>query len=601
MPDILYKFIKKNKNNFRTKLTICFLVCALIPVLFIGISSYLVASNIAKEKTIDSVSLAGNQMTSIMDNRMNQIENVADSVHFYLYTLYQTPQEPLSSYMGQFDSVRNTITSLANAFDLYHISVFLDTSQFISNEGIHFLSFDHLKDYGLTTNDLTNLGVAPRWVYHSDVDFPYIISKGKTTKNILGCYRSFGASPGTLDFAYGIYLPQDELSDMLNSSYQNSQVNAYIINKDGSIIAGRDSKQTGTSLSADTFGTYFSAVSDTAFSYNGKQVIIKPFHNDWYLVTEIPDRYILANTRLLANVILMALVVVIIVTLFSVMFISRGLTKKLDRLTMAMGEIETNKSTESEKLRELLPSNLEDCDEIDRLAVQFDDMLHTLGTSFNEILNLSVKEEKLNYHLLQSQINPHFLYNMLASIRTLLSLGKLDTADKMLTDLSRFYRSILHKSADLIPIRDELEIATLYMEMEALCRNDCFTWDINLDDGIENFLICKFTLQPILENSILHGFRGGSTSMHIHISVTYEEDTILISIFDNGIGIEPPKLKDIQKVLKEKIVKYDKHFGIGNINARIASSLQEYGSMEIDSTPGEGTVVRILIPQLLED
>lgn len=601
MKQFIYKFFRNNKNKFRTKLTICFLICAIIPILFIGTASYLVATNIAKEKILDSVSLSGSQVTTVMDNRMSQIENVADSVHFYLYTLYQTPSEPLSSYMNQFDSVRNTITSLANAFDLYHISVFLDPSQFVSKEGIHFMSFDQLQDYGLAKEDLTGLGVSPKWVFHKNIEFPYVVSKNTPSDYILGCYRSFGASPGALDYAYGIYLPESELSDILNASYQDSQVNAYIMKKDGTVIAGRNPSNIGVSLPFDTLETYLSADSDAAFSYEQKQVILKPFHNEWYLVTEIPDSYILANTRPLVNVILMSLIVIIIVTLLAVMFISKELTRKLDYLSSAMEEVEISKNTESEKLLALLPPDPEKCDEIDRLAVQFDEMLHTLGSSFNEILSLSVKEEQLNYHLLQSQINPHFLYNMLASIRTLLSLGKLTTADKMLTDLSKFYRSILHKSTDLIPIRQELEIATLYMEMESLCRDGSFTWDIHLDEEIENFLICKFTLQPILENSILHGFCGGSTSMHIQITVTYDDDNILIMVKDNGIGIEPLKLRDIQMALKEKIVKYDKHFGISNINARISSALQEYGSIDIDSTLSKGTVVKITIPQILAE
>ena len=88
-------------------------------------------------------------------------------------------------------------------------------------------------------------------------------------------------------------------------------------------------------------------------------------------------------------------------------------------------------------------------DEIDRLGITFEDMQHTIAGNLKSIVNLSVNEERLKYQLLQSQINPHFLYNILGSIRTCQSLGKLDIADQMIADLTAFYRLTLRKFPDL--------------------------------------------------------------------------------------------------------------------------------------------------------
>lgn len=228
-------------------------------------------------------------------------------------------------------------------------------------------------------------------------------------------------------------------------------------------------------------------------------------------------------------------------------------------------------------------------------------MITELNASFESNLNLKIQEEKLNYQLLQSQINPHFLYNILASVQNLLSLGEISKADKMLADLSRFYRGLLRTSNDLIPIKKELEIACLYMEMEALCKDNLFDWDIELEEGIENFLICKFTLQPILENSIQHGLKGNGIHMHIHISITYDDDMIEIIISDDGMGMSPEKLNEIQESIESKQIHYEKHFGISNINSRICSSLQGHGTLKVESNKDSGTTIHIRIPQLLED
>ena len=105
-------------------------------------------------------------------------------------------------------------------------------------------------------------------------------------------------------------------------------------------------------------------------------------------------------------------------------------------------------------------------------------MQSTIRQNLQSILELSLTEERLKYQLLQSQINPHFLYNILGSIKTCQSLGKLETAGQMITDLTRFYRLTLRKSGELITLRDELEIITLYLNMEKLCLNNSLDWKL---------------------------------------------------------------------------------------------------------------------------
>lgn len=168
----------------------------------------------------------------------------------------------------------------------------------------------------------------------------------------------------------------------------------------------------------------------------------------------------------------------------------------------------------------------------------------------------------------------------------------------MITDLTRFYRMTLHKSDELILLRDELEIATLYLNMEKHCRNNNLDWEVNLEDGIENFLICRFTLQPFLENSILHGISAQTPNILIRIDVSYGDETVLVRISDNGIGIMPDKLAELRQSLDGKTIAYDKHFGICNVNARISSTHYGDGHIDIQSSPGNGTCVTIEFLQM---
>ena len=114
-----------------------------------------------------------------------------------------------------------------------------------------------------------------------------------------------------------------------------------------------------------------------------------------------------------------------------------------------------------------------------------------------------------------------------------------------------------------------------------------------MEDGIDNFLICKFTLQPFLENSIMHGLSQKTPEVHISIDLSYGDDTVIIVITDNGIGMAKEQLLELQKTLDEKIVNYEKHFGIGNVNKRISNPYFGNGRISVESCLYEGTSIAI--------
>ncbi|MFQ7550592.1 MAG: sensor histidine kinase [Blautia marasmi] len=308
----------------------------------------------------------------------------------------------------------------------------------------------------------------------------------------------------------------------------------------------------GTSLDADTLNLITEEETGTLkegdINYHTARL-----DNGWYHVTEIPGSYIRKNTQILLKTIIITLLVSLPLTVLVIIMISGNLTKRLKKLSLAMKTFHLGTSSPS-PVPELVPhtKSPSSYDEIDRLGVTFRNMQESLNQNMDSILELSLSEERLKYQLLQSQINPHFLYNILGSVKTCISLGRLETAEQMISDLTQFYRLTLRKSGDLIRIEDELEIARLYLEMEKLCHKDSLTWEIHAEDGIQNFLICRFTLQPFLENSIQHGISRQTPCVHISLDVSYGDDTVIITITDSGAGIAPRQLEELRTTLKTK-------------------------------------------------
>lgn len=595
------KFITTSRicfSHFQTKLLCAFLLCTLIPLFVIGGISYAVSYHIAEDKILNATISSDEQLHTQFYNRLLQVENVADSLQYDMYHLMQaeTPDDTLAAL----SETRSNLSMFQASFNLSYISVFLPDEHMGAQENLYFFPLSGLSDFQIPRNALENPGTSSIWFYQKELSVPFLVSNTHDISDTIACCRILKhPDTGTLEYAYIIHLNASEFSSILQESFQDKSISSYILTDNGKIIASNNEALISTTLDKEK----------SDFLFQNKTPIKKESHityhtaqlqNGWLHVTEIPDSYIRQNTHVLINSILLTVLISLPLTVLVVIMFSKNLTRRIKVLSKAIETLQLD--AYNNNLPDLVPQNRnpETFDEIDKLGVTFQKMQHSLNDNLQSILELSLAEERLKYQLLQSQINPHFLYNILGSIQTCQSLGKLDIANQMLTNLTRFYRMTLRKSKDLISIRDELTIAKLYLEIEKLCHNDNLTWEINMEDGIDNFLICKFTLQPFLENSILHGISQSTPEIHISINLSYGDDTVLISITDNGIGMKEEQLQELQKTLNEKIVNYEKHFGIGNVNKRISNPYFGNGRISIESRLFEGTSITIEFDQMEE-
>lgn len=597
----LAHYLRKLFQSFRLRLITCVLLCSIIPFIFIGTISYKTTYTLAQEKILKSVLVSNNQMVQQINNRFSQMESVADSVNNYVYTLNDKSESSYSKYMEYFSNARSSINALNNNFNLFQICIYMPDNSLVSKEGLMFYGISNLTDFKIDPKELLGIGVRNKWLYRSDLKFPIVLTHNNRSIDTILCSQSL-TRDNKLIYALFTSIKSDELSRLLAESFFNTPINSYICTQNGQIVAHNDSIHVGSYLSSKKSGHLLEQADQDAFTWEDTKYLVQTLDNGFYLITEVPIQYITANIRSVIGTILTSFFIMIPVIAGITIFISLNLTKKLSRLAKVVSstDIRSNKIT-ARDFGHLFNINSEYRDEIDNLASVYQKMLITIDRNLANILRLTVQEEKLKYQLLQSQINPHFLYNILGTIKTCLSIGKPELAHQMIDGLSRFYRITLRKNSDLITIREELEIASLYLELEHLCRNESFTWEIDCEEGIENFMICKFTLQPFLENSLLHGIERSSNPIHILIKLRYQEDTIRISIQDNGAGISENILKGLQHSLNNHIVDYSRNFGISNVNARIASSLYGSGRIQINSTKGSGTTVTIEFQQMLED
>lgn len=236
--------------------------------------------------------------------------------------------------------------------------------------------------------------------------------------------------------------------------------------------------------------------------------------------------------------------------------------------------------------------------EVVQLSKTFNMMVAKIRYLMNQILLEQEAKRKSELDALQSQINPHFLYNTLDSIVWMAENEKSEDVITMVTALARLFRISISKGKNIIGVQQEIEHARNYLIIQKTRYKNKFEFNINVDPKVVHYRTLKLILQPIIENAIYHGIEYMVDKGVINISVGVEEEKLLFKITDNGLGMP----KAVVDSLLSKELKSSKGSGVGvkNVHERIQLCFgKEYG-IEIESEIEMGTTVKLWLP-LIED
>lgn len=228
------------------------------------------------------------------------------------------------------------------------------------------------------------------------------------------------------------------------------------------------------------------------------------------------------------------------------------------------------------------------------------DSLNTMIDKIDELLEQVKKEQirlrKAEFELLQSQINPHFLYNTLDAIVWLAEAGEQKKVVSMVGSLSDFFRTSLNQGKDIITIKEELQHSRSYLEIQQMRYQDILNYEIHVPEELHRYLIPKITIQPLVENALYHGIKNKRGPGRIVISGRKEEDFLILQIEDNGIGMSKERLDQVKEGMNQKIPTEKDIYGLYNVNERIRLNFGEKYGISIESIYGKGTVVSIILP-----
>jgi len=235
--------------------------------------------------------------------------------------------------------------------------------------------------------------------------------------------------------------------------------------------------------------------------------------------------------------------------------------------------------------------------EIDELSNTYNKMIYQIYISEIKEKRLEKERNEVELIALQAQIDPHFLYNTLESIKWMVKNEQKSKAVNMISSLGELFRLGISRGNNLISIKEEVDYARSYIEIMNNRIKDKIVFSFKINEDILDNMTLKLTLQPIIENAIIHGMKDKPSNGIINIFGYSEGGQVIFKVIDNGTGIEKETLDRIRTSLRNELP--GKSVGIFNVQKRIQLYFGEEYGLFIESMLGMGTIVKLVIPKVV--
>lgn len=364
----------------------------------------------------------------------------------------------------------------------------------------------------------------------------------------------------------------------------------YLCDSNGQIIFHTRQVQIRKGISSENSieaAKYKDGVYDVEFEGKDRKLIVNTVsYTGWKLVGVIPGSTFthgMFNIRyfIIMLILLMAMMLEVINRVVAV-----RISSPILKLNESVMEYEAGKKPEI-----YIGGSLE----IRHLGFSIQRSYEQIDTLMHKIILEQTERRKSELDALQSQINPHFLYNALDSITWMIEGGRNDDAVFMVSELAKLFRISLSKGRTIISIKDELQHAKSYMNIQKIRYKNSFLVTFDIEPEVYSYCIVKLVLQPILENAVNYGINSMDDCGEIKITARQKDGKVIISVADNGAGMSEEEVRFLLSD-SNNVHKHGSGVGLVNVNNRIQILFGSGYGLSVESEPNEGTTVHICVP-----
>ena len=589
MQKVINKYFGKLKKlqprGMQSTIMIVFSVISISITLILGIVMYIRFSAVNRQETIQTAQTLMEQTGETLEDYLVSMRQISDTVYYNVIKDGAFPDQDQNIQKGM------NLLYEANRDNLRTIAIYNSYGSLMAAEPVA----SQKEDPDVTSQDWYKQAVEEMENMHfSTPHIQNLFDDGSMRYYwVISLSRAVDLTDNG-DSQMGVLLVDMDYSSI---SRMLQQINAsdngqyyYLCDSSGEIIYHPRQIQISEGIANennDTESGYKDGVYDETFEGEHRKVIVNTIsYTGWKLVGVIPYSTFtsgMLNMRYFVGM-LMLLTAMMLVVINRV--VSVGISRPILRLNDSVREYEAGEKPEiyiggSLEIRHLGYS-------IQKSYEQIDSLMKKIVLEQNE-------RRKSELDALQSQINPHFLYNTLESITWMIEGERNDEAAFMITQLARLFRISLSKGRTVITVADELQHARSYMNIQKIRYKNAFSVVFDVDQEVCSCCTVKLILQPILENAINYGVSGMDDCGEIRVTGRLEDGNVILSVTDNGIGMSE---EQVALILTDSSRMHKRGSGVGlvNVNNRIRLLFGgEYG-LTVESEPDEGTTVSVRIP-----
>lgn len=581
--------------RIKNKLLVSFSILAIFPAIVVGLMSYYYSQKYLIEAETNSLIQSMHQLrrsldfffeiymdrttmifnsTELQDLIKSDVTNIEEAVNAntklnklmgYIENDYRYPEMKNSYYFGGSISSRLYLTN--STITSYEMARPMDS--IINEEWVRRL-FDEERafswDYGQVINNNMCISLNRRLVNFDNAEVAGLLQ---------------------------LFIPVSRVSNIIENSVRNKNISIFYFDENFNKIASVGDKRHMRDV-------YFDNIKKMDLSEGVSQRLIEhekfivgymtSNSTKWNIVYMIPVELVTGKTGVITLVTLITIIAALIICFIIAYSVSTVMTKRIDLLLQKTNAIDGNNFTPGPVIK----GN----DELSQLGRNFDKMLVRLKDLIENVYMAQIEASKTRLELLQEQINPHLLYNTLSMVAATAGREGQSEICNVAENLSAFYRGTLNRGKIVYSMAEEISMVKHYINIVKYVYDLDIDTIFEIDDEVFDFYTIKLIIQPIVENSILHGIRPKKAGV-LMITGSIENDDIVLVVSDDGIGMDSDLINSLNQITSKS--EFENSFGIVNVIKRIKLLLGDGYGLVFSSTMGEGTTVAVTLPKLAED
>lgn len=578
--------LEKTGSRFswnRTLLTIVVVALVTLGSVFL---LFQLATQTMQRNVRQSLEQAVEQQEIHFDFRLLSVQQEADNLMSSIYPYMSGTSDPLEQYQ-EYELLRSQLSLATGEEDIGEIRLYVPDDIFYSKQGGTFHSLSELTQSSGDISYLDRTGIS--WM---ETHTAHTMDSNGVVRdfNALTCVYAMRQKTdySRLSCVLMLDVRISNYAELLLADNARNQ-HGFLVSSRGVCLVSPEDGDLGQQVIPEKLMERICDQSSGSIREGQSLYVFRKLSNfDWYVVMEYPSSMLSVADNFQANFLKMMVVIVLVVVLTIVFILGYHFTTNLTltRINATLEALNTGKSPPREEAPQFL-------DPVHHLEHNADQMVLTINSLMEERYRDRLEIADSQMKSLQAQIKPHFLYNTLDIIKWMILDSQTDDAVWMVNALSKYLRQSINKGPAVIPLREELELSRNYLQIMQKRFKHRFSVVFDIEDEVEECRIPKLTLQPLLENALLHGvLYSEKEKKELTIRAWLAEEMLCIEVEDSGEGMSPEQ--------REQLESGRTGYGFSNVRKRLELYGKGRSKCQIYSREGIGTCISIQIPATTE-